>query len=62
MWQEPEEKRPFPTPVFEYAALAVLIAGVFFVGLYPRPLFDAVEDSTDSIFAPAAEEQSVREP
>jgi NADH-quinone oxidoreductase subunit N len=53
---EPDEKTRFPTPWFEYAALTVLVAGVFFVGLYPRPLFDAVEDSTNSIFAPAETE------
>ena len=41
---EPDEKTRFPTPWFEYGALAVLVAGIFFVGLYPRPIFDAVED------------------
>jgi NADH-quinone oxidoreductase subunit N len=51
---EPEEKTRFPTPWFEYGALSLLVAGIFFVGLYPRPIFSAVEDSTDSIFPPAA--------
>ena len=34
-------------------------AGVFFVGLYPKPVFDVVEDSTDTIFAAAAESAAV---
>jgi hypothetical protein len=28
------------------AGLALLVAGEFFVGLYPQPLFDAVEEGT----------------
>ena len=52
---EPDEKTRFPTPWFEYGALTVLVAGIFFVGLYPRPIFDAVEDSTDSIFPPGGD-------
>jgi NADH-quinone oxidoreductase subunit N len=52
--REPDEKTRFPTPWFEYGALSVLVAGIFFVGLYPRPVFDAIETSTDSIFPPAA--------
>lgn len=51
---EPDEKTRFPTPWFEYGALTVLVAGIFLVGLYPRPVFDAIETSTDSIFPPAA--------
>ncbi|HEU4758537.1 MAG TPA: NADH-quinone oxidoreductase subunit N [Dehalococcoidia bacterium] len=48
---EPAEPTRFPTPWLEYAALFVLVAGVFLVGLYPQPLFDAVQGSTDLIFA-----------
>ena len=48
---EPEEKTRFPTPWFEYTALTLLIAGVFLIGLYPKPVFDVVEDSTNTIFA-----------
>jgi NADH-quinone oxidoreductase subunit N len=59
---QPEEKSRFPTPWLEYAALTVLVAGVFFVGLYPKPLFSAVEDSTNSIFPPSPETQSVSQP
>jgi NADH:ubiquinone oxidoreductase subunit 4 (subunit M) len=54
----PDEKTRFPTPWFEYAALTVLVAGVFAVGLYPRPLFTAVEHGTDSLFPPAAAQQT----
>ena len=47
---QPDEKTRFQTPFLEYAALTVLIAGVFVVGLYPAPVLDAVEDGTNSIF------------
>ncbi len=46
----PDEKTRFPTPWLEYTAITLLVGMVFFVGLYPRPLLDAVQDSTDSIF------------
>jgi NADH-quinone oxidoreductase subunit N len=51
---EPEEATQFPVPWREYAALAVLVAGVFLVGLYPQPIFDAVDSGTAAIFADAA--------
>ena len=47
---EPEDKTPFPTPFVEFAALAVLVIGIFFVGLGPQPLYNAAEDSTAFIF------------
>ncbi len=47
---EPDEKTRFPTPWLEYTALTLLIAGVFLIGLYPKPVFDVVEDSTATIF------------
>ncbi|MBI1886093.1 MAG: NADH-quinone oxidoreductase subunit N [Chloroflexi bacterium] len=50
---EPEEPTRFPTPWVEYAALAVLLIGVFLVGLGPQPLFNAVQDSTAFIFTGA---------
>jgi len=60
---QPDEKSRFPTPWLEYAALTVLVAGVFFVGLYPKPLFNAVEDSTNSIFPPVSQDSGfVSEP
>jgi len=63
---EPDEKTRFPIPWFEYGALAVLTIGIFVVGLYPRPIFSAVEDSTDAILpAQATSERplvSEREP
>ena len=40
----------FRTPWVEYGALTVLVLGVMFVGLYPQPLFDAVDTSTATIF------------
>lgn len=55
---QPDERTRFPTPWLEYGALTLLIGMVFFVGLYPRPIFDAVEDSTNTLFAPAAEQQA----
>ncbi len=55
---EPDEKTRFPTPWLEYAALTVLVAGIFFVGLYPRPVFTAVEHGTDALFPPAATQQA----
>ncbi len=48
---ESEEKTRFPIPWVEYGALAVLIVGVFFVGLYPQPLLDGAENATSFIFA-----------
>jgi NADH-quinone oxidoreductase subunit N len=51
---KPEEATRFPVPWREYTALAVLVAGVFFIGLYPQPIFDAVDSGTAAIFADAA--------
>ncbi len=51
--EKPEEETRFPIPWREYAALAVLVLGVFLVGLYPQPVYDAVESSTSSIFSSA---------
>ncbi len=50
----PEEPTRFPIPWREYGALTVLVLGVFFVGLYPQPLFDAVEDGTQAMYEQAA--------
>ncbi|MCI0784384.1 MAG: NADH-quinone oxidoreductase subunit N, partial [Chloroflexi bacterium] len=47
---EAEEKTRFPTPWLEYTALTVLIAGVFLIGLYPRPVLELAEDATATIF------------
>ena len=52
---EPEEPTRFPTPWLEYGALTALVAGIFVVGLYPQPVFDAVEDST-AVIVPASPE------
>ena len=37
-------------PVPMTGAIAVLTAAVFFVGLYPTPLFKAIEHSTAMLF------------
>jgi len=50
---QPEEPTRFRTPWLEYAALTLLLAGIFLVGLYPQPVFDAVQSSTDLLFAGA---------
>jgi NADH-quinone oxidoreductase subunit N len=55
---EPEEPTRFRTPWLEYGTLALLVAGVFLVGLYPQPVFDAVDQSTAFLFA-AAESAAV---
>jgi NADH-quinone oxidoreductase subunit N len=47
---KPEEDSRFPTPWLEYGALALLIAGVMLIGLYPQPVFDAVDTSTAVLF------------
>jgi NADH-quinone oxidoreductase subunit N len=47
---KPEDGLAFPTPWLEYGALALLIAGVFLIGLYPQPVFDAVDTSTAVLF------------
>ena len=47
---EAEEKTRFPTPWLEYTALTVLVAGVFLIGLYPRPVLELAEDATATIF------------
>jgi NADH-quinone oxidoreductase subunit N len=60
--EQPEERTRFPTPWLEYGALAVLVAGIFFVGLYPGPIYRAVDDSTAAIFSAAAQTAAVKEP
>ena len=32
-------------------ALAVLTGSVFLIGLFPTPLFNAIDDSTDELFS-----------
>jgi NADH-quinone oxidoreductase subunit N len=47
---EPAEKARLPVPWLEYSVIAVLIVGIFVVGLYPQPLFDGVENATSAVF------------
>ncbi|MCH8814102.1 MAG: NADH-quinone oxidoreductase subunit N [Chloroflexi bacterium] len=56
---KPESLGRFPTPWPEYGAIALLIGGVFFVGLYPAPVFELVDDSTASIFTTFVENAGV---
>jgi NADH-quinone oxidoreductase subunit N len=58
---EPDEKSRFPTPWFEYGALSLLVAAVFVIGLYPKPVFEVVQDSTNSIFLPAEDAELVEQ-
>ncbi len=51
----PESPTRFPIPWLEYGAIALLIGGVFLGGLFPAPVFEAIDDSTASIFTTFAE-------
>jgi NADH-quinone oxidoreductase subunit N len=55
---KPEETTRFRIPWREYTAVALLTLGVLFVGLYPQPVFDAVEDGTQAMFEGAAVEET----
>ena len=57
---KPEEGPAFPAPWPEYGALALLIAGVLLIGLYPQPLFDAVDTGTAVLFQEQASTVSGR--
>lgn len=54
---EPEgtDRARFSVPRPMALAIAVLTAGVFFLGLYPTPLFDVIHDSTAGLFQQAIE-------
>ena len=54
---EPEgaDRARFRVPRPLALAIAVLTAGVFFLGLYPTPLFDVIDDSTAGLFEQAIE-------
>jgi len=47
----PEGRGSMPVPWLEYGALALLVAGVLFIGLYPAPVLDWVSGSTADVFA-----------
>jgi NADH-quinone oxidoreductase subunit N len=47
----PEETGRFRIPVAINGVLAVLVAGVIFVGVFPQPLFEAAENATSFLFA-----------
>lgn len=54
---EPEgmDRARFSVPRPLALAIAVLVAAVFFLGLYPTPLFDVINDSTAGLFEQAIE-------
>ena len=54
---EPEgpDRSRFAVPRPMALAIAVLVAGVFFLGLYPTPLFDVIHHSTAGLFEQAIE-------
>jgi NADH-quinone oxidoreductase subunit N len=47
---EPEEMTRFRVPLTVNGTLAVLVAGVFFIGVYPAPLFEIVDNATRFLF------------
>jgi len=59
---KPEEPTRFPTPWLEYAALTLLVAGVFVVGLYPQPVFDVAEDSAVAMMSAVDTTDAVSQP
>ena len=54
---EPEgaDRSRFSVPRPMALAIAVLVAGVIFLGLYPTPLFDVIHQSTAGLFEQAIE-------
>jgi NADH-quinone oxidoreductase subunit N len=48
---EPEEMTRFRVPLTVNGSLAVLVAGVLFIGVYPGPLFEIVDNVTAFLFA-----------
>src|SRR5574341_2404846 len=60
--EKPESPTQFPIPWREYAALAVLVFGVFLVGLYPQPVYDAVDSSSNVLFESASGDQVSSQP
>jgi NADH:ubiquinone oxidoreductase subunit 4 (subunit M) len=48
---EPEEMTRFRVPLTVTGSLAVLVAGVFLIGVYPRPLFEIADNVTRFLFA-----------
>jgi NADH-quinone oxidoreductase subunit N len=48
---EPEEMTRFRVPLTVNGSLAVLVAGVFFIGVYPGPLFKIADNVTRLLFS-----------
>ncbi|MBI2872619.1 MAG: NADH-quinone oxidoreductase subunit N [Chloroflexi bacterium] len=47
--EKPEDAAPLRVPVLSMGVLALLVAGVFFVGVYPRPLVDVIQNASEVI-------------
>lgn len=47
---EPEDMTRLRVPLTVSGTLAVLVAGVFFIGVYPGPLFEIVDNATRFLF------------
>jgi NADH-quinone oxidoreductase subunit N len=48
---EPEEEGRLQVPALLNGMAAALVIGVFYVGLYPRHLFEAAQEATKLLFA-----------
>ncbi|MCH7510880.1 MAG: hypothetical protein IIB19_00790 [Chloroflexi bacterium] len=48
---EPEEPGRLQVPVLLSGLAVALVAGVFYVGIYPRHLFEVAEEATKLLFA-----------
>jgi NADH-quinone oxidoreductase subunit N len=51
---KPETPTRFPVRWVEYGALFALVIGVLFIGIYPAPVFEAVDSSTAAVFQEVA--------
>jgi len=47
---EPEEPGRLPVPALVSGLTVLLMIGVFYVGLYPRHLFEAAQEATKLLF------------
>jgi len=52
---EPEETGRLRVPLVANAVVLVLVIGIFIVGLFPQPLFDAADNATGAVFPQAVE-------
>jgi len=50
---EPEETGRLRVPLVANAVVLALVIGIFIVGLFPQPLFDAADNATGAVFQTA---------